>query len=172
MTMLEGNIALHGQLREALPDVALSGEGLNEITYRYEAFAQRHAWGVNHADGTWDRRHLAAAHPISSYLFRPYTIINGYLGCAPPTAGQLYAAWNEAYEHWGVIPTLKPSLEQLREPTGFSRQFFDEVRFFQDSESMIDIESDWPAEVAFPWRTSTDSGPCGPSTAVSAAGKR
>lgn len=152
MSMIEGNIALHKQLREALPDVALSGEGLNEITYRYEAFAQRHAWGLNHADGTWDRRYLELAHPISSYLFRPYTIINGYLGCAPPTEGQLYAAWNEAYEHWGVIPTLKPSLEQLRDPTGFSRQLFDEVNFWQQERLDIDMECDWDDDVAFPLR--------------------
>ncbi len=153
MSMIEGNIALHQQLREALPDVALSGEGLNEITYRHEAFAQRHAWGLNHVDGTWDRRYLQLAHPISSYLFRPYTIINGYLGCAPPTEGQLYAAWNEAYEHWGVIPTLKPSLEQLRRPTGFSRQLFDEVGFWQQERLDIDMKGDWADDIAFPLRT-------------------
>ena len=153
MTMIEGNLALHRQLREALPDVALSGEGLNEITYRHEAFAQRHAWGLNHADGTWDRRWLELAHPICSYLFRRYTVINGYLGCAPPTAGQIYPAWNEAYEHWGVIPTLKPSLDQIKQPTGFSRQFFDEVSFWQESRLDIEMESDWPASVAFPFRT-------------------
>ncbi len=82
MSMIDGNVALHREVREALPDVALSGEGLNEITCRYEAFAQRHAWGINHADGTWSRRPLSCAHPISSYLLRPYTVINGYLGCA------------------------------------------------------------------------------------------
>ena len=153
MNMAEGNVALHRELREALPEVALSGEGLNEITYRHEAFAQRHAWGLNHVEGTWDRRWLDLAHPICSYLFRPYTIINGYLGCAPPTSGQIYAAWNEAYEHWGVIPTLKPSLEQFKQPRGFSRQFFDEVSFWQESRLDIDLESDWPASVAFPFRT-------------------
>lgn len=153
MSMVDGNVALHRELRQALPEVALSGEGLNEITCRYEAFAQRHAWGVNHADGTWNRRELAAAHPISSYLLRPYTIINGYLGCAPPTQGQLYAAWNDAYEHWGVMPTLKPNLQELRRPTGFSRQFFDEASFWLGNRLEIDPEADWPADVAFPFRT-------------------
>ncbi len=47
-SMLDGNIAIHRQLREVLPQVALSGEGLNEVTYRNEAFAQRHVWGLNH----------------------------------------------------------------------------------------------------------------------------
>jgi len=152
-SMIEGNVALHRQLREALPEVALSGEGLNEITYRHEAFAQRHVWGISHTEGTWNRRSLAMAHPISSYLFRPYTIINGYLGCAPPTNGQLYAAWNEAYEHWGVIPTLKPALAKIAEPTGFSRQLFDEAAFWQKHRLEIDPEGPWPEDVAFPFRT-------------------
>jgi len=153
MSMIEGNIALHHQLRAALPNVALSGEGLNEITYRYESFAQRHVWGVNHAEGTWDRQRINMAHPISSYLFRPYVIINGYLGCAPPTYSQLYAAWQTAYSHWGVIPTLKPSLSELLRPTGFSRQFFDEVRFWQRQRIETDMESSWPRDVAIPLRT-------------------
>ncbi len=153
MSMIDGNLALHRELRDALPEVAISGEGLNEVTFRHEAFAQRHAWGVQHSEGTWNRRQLATAHPISSYLLRPFTIINGYLGCAPPTQDQLYAAWNDAYEHWGVIPTLKPNLQQLRRPTGFSRQFFDEARFWLDNRLDIDLESDWSADVAFPWQT-------------------
>jgi len=153
LTMIEGNVALHRQLREALPDVALSGEGLNEVTCRHEAFAQRHVWGLDHTQGRWHRPWLDASHPISSYLLRPYTVIYGYLGCAPPEQDQLYAAWREAYEHWGVIPTLKPSLESLRAPTGFARQFFDEAAFWQGERVAIDLEGPWPANVAFPLRT-------------------
>lgn len=151
--MIEGNVALHRELRAALPEVALSGEGLNEVTYRYEAFAQRHAWGINHADGTWDRAFLRLAHPISSYLLLPYTILYGYLGYAPPTSGQLYAAWNEAYEHWGVIPTLKPDRAQIARPTGFSRQFYDEARFWLEHRLEPDLDGDWPEDVCFPFRT-------------------
>ena len=153
MSMIDGNIALHRELREALPHVALSGEGLDETTYRYEAFAQRHAWGLNHSEGTYSLAHLQAAHPIASYLLRPYTIIYGYLGCAPPSDGQLYAAWNEAYQHWGVIPTLKPALSELRNPAGFSRQFFDEAAFWFERRVDIDVDGPWPGDVCFPFRT-------------------
>ncbi|MBM3498603.1 MAG: hypothetical protein FJX74_08005, partial [Armatimonadetes bacterium] len=38
MSMLQGNVALHRELREALPEVALSGEGLDEVTCLHEAF--------------------------------------------------------------------------------------------------------------------------------------
>jgi hypothetical protein len=155
MSMLQGNLALHRDLREALPQVALSGEGLDEITCVHEAFAQRHVYGLNHADGTWNRSYLDMAHPISSYLLRPYTIMYGYLGCAPPTSGQMYAAWNEAYEHWGVIPTLKPDLAQIANPTGFSHQFFDEANVWLGQRLGPDMDGDWPATVAFPFRTAS-----------------
>lgn len=152
-SMLEGSIALHRQLREALPRVALSGEGLNEATFRFEAFAQRHVPGMDHTTGRWDRRWLAMAHPISSYLLRPYTVIYGYLGYASPEQEQLYAAWNEAYEHWGVIPTLVPRSRALDRPTGFARQLFDEITCWQQRRLDIDLEGPWPAHVAFPYRT-------------------
>jgi hypothetical protein len=155
MSMLQGNLALHRELREALPNVAISGEGLDEVTCTYEAFAQRHAYGLNHADGTWSRAHLAMAHPISSYLLRPFTTIYGYLGCAPPTDEQMYAAWNEAYEHWGVIPTLKPDLGQIEHPTGFSRQFYDEAELWLKERVDADMDAAWPADVACPLRTAS-----------------
>jgi len=157
MTFIEGNIALHRELREALPDVALSGEGLDEITYRHEAFAQRHARGLNHADGTFDVDQLRQAHPIASYLLRPYTILYGYLGYAPPSAGQLYGAWNEAYGRFGVIPTLKPGSDDLACQGGFDAQLFDEMAFWQQERVEIDMEADWPPDIAFPYRAADGS---------------
>ncbi len=153
LSMLEGNLALHRQLREALPQVALSGEGLNEITCRYEAFAQRHVWGLDHTKGTFDRRWLQAAHPISSYILRPFTVMYGYLGCAHPENDQVYAAWQEAYRHWGVIPTLKPTPENLAGTDGFARQFLDELHFWQRERVDLDLDAPWPPDIAFPWRT-------------------
>ncbi|HOZ47832.1 MAG TPA: DUF6259 domain-containing protein [Candidatus Hydrogenedentes bacterium] len=155
LSMIQGNVLIHKELREALPDVAISGEGLNEVTCRYEAFAQRHAFGMNHSEGTYDRASLEMAHPVSSYLVGPYTRIYGYLGCAPPTSGQLYAAWNEAYQHWGVIPTLKPDLAEIANPGGFSKQFYDEAAFWFEAKPEPDLDGPWPEDVVFPF-TMTD----------------
>ena len=118
MTVPEGNLALHRELREALPEVALSGEGLDEVTFLHEAFAQRHApHAVSHTEKTWDERFIRCAHPICSYLFAPHTTINGYLGMSNPNAGPLWDAWMRSYELWGSIPTFaRPSLRQLRQP--------------------------------------------------------
>ncbi|MFQ6097225.1 MAG: DUF6259 domain-containing protein, partial [Armatimonadota bacterium] len=150
---IRGNILLHRALREALPDVALSGEGLDEVTLRHEAFAQRHVWGIDHVERSWERRFLQMAHPVSSYVFTPYTTIYGYLGMANPTHGQFYAAWREAYRNWGVIPTYaRPSVAQISEQKGFVRQVLAEARFFQRYLLEPDIESEWPRDVAFPYR--------------------
>ncbi len=160
LNMIRGNDALHEELCAALPQVALSGEGLNEVTCRREAFAQRHAWGLHHSEGTWNEAMLRCAHPISSYLFAPFTTVYGYLGMVAPEQAQLYAAWNEAYEHFGVIPTLRPSAASLaaaREPGArgagaFLLQLLDEVGFWQRSRLDPDTEGSWPPEVAFPFR--------------------
>lgn len=163
LTMLEGSLAEHRELREALPDVALSGEGLNEVTYRYEAFAQRHAYGLHHSEGTWSRDALRCAHPVSSVVLRPCTVINGYLGMTNPDNPQLYAAWQEAYTHWGVIPTLtRPTARGLANPQGFMRQLLAEVSFFQGERVDPDPLASWPEarapgqpETRFAFRTAS-----------------
>lgn len=153
MTMAEGNIAEHQELRMALPHVALSGEGLNEVTFRHEAFAQRHAWGLNHSEGTWHTSWLRCAHAVSSYLLRPYTIINGYLGQCPPENSQLYAAWMEAYSHWGVIPTWsRPTVNSLESPVGFEQQLMTEALFYQNQRLGPDTDGDWPEGTRFAFR--------------------
>jgi hypothetical protein len=153
MTMIEGSAALHRDLRTALPDVALSGEGLDEVTCRMEAFAQRHVFGMDHTRGTFSVEKLHMTHPISSYLLGPYTIIYGYLGCAAPTAGQIYGAWQEAYRNYGVIPTLVPNVNALKQPTGFSAQFFEEAAFWQGRGVRPDPDGVWTPDTAFPLRT-------------------
>ncbi|MBI2297793.1 MAG: hypothetical protein HYU66_02360 [Armatimonadetes bacterium] len=106
MNMMQGSLALHRQLREALPELALSGEGLDEITCRYEAFAQRHLRGLNHTDSSYDMRLVNLSHAVSSAVLRPYTGIYGYLGFCSPRQTELFLAWRAGYEHFGVIPTL------------------------------------------------------------------
>ena len=105
LNFIEGSLALHRELREALPEVALSGEGLNEITCQYEHFAQRHIWGMDHVHRTWDDRQVAMSHAISSAVLAPYTQIYGYLGMANPNETAIFSVWRRAYEPFGVLPT-------------------------------------------------------------------
>lgn len=118
LTVPQANLLLHRELRETLPGVALSGEGLDEVTLPFEAFAQRHAAGaVNHTEKTWNNAFIQCGHPISSYLFLPYSTIYGYLGMSPPSQGAIFDAWIRAYENWGTVPTFSHlSLNDLTAP--------------------------------------------------------
>lgn len=153
MNCAQGNLALHRELRAALPDVAISGEGLNEVTYRYEEFAQRHLYGLNHADGTWSDRLIALAHPVSSSLLTPHTAIYGYLGMVNPASGPLYQAWRRGYDHFGVLPTLvRPSMAQLRQPGDLLAPFFREARFSQHTQAQPDFIPPWPENALMVYR--------------------
>ncbi len=149
----QGNRRLHQELRAALPEVALSGEGLDEVTTQSEAFAQHHALGIDFVGGTWDEYTIHTAHPIRSYLLAPFTMCYGYLGMTNPSNSQVYAAWREAYRHYGVLPTLAfPWADQVTQPTGFVRQVLDEGAFFASNQVAPDLDGPWPADVLFPYR--------------------
>jgi hypothetical protein len=153
MNCAQGILALHRELRAALPDVAISGEGLNEVTYRHEEFAQRHLHGLHHADGTWDDRRIAMAHPISSALLTPHTAIYGYLGMVNPSSGPLYQAWRRGYDRFGVIPTLAwTSAKQVRESGDLIAPFFKEAQFFQRTQALPDFAAQWPKDALMVYR--------------------
>jgi len=155
MNMMQGNLALHRALREALPDVALSGEGLNEIAGRHEAFAQRHVYGISHVDQEWNDARIAQAHPVSSALLAPYTTMYGYLGMAGPQPEDYYFAWRRAYERFGVIPTFaRPSVGLLGKPPPVVRVLLNEARWFQQHRPVPDFASAWGPKTLFAYRTS------------------
>ena len=151
--MIEGSVALHRELREALPDVALSGEGLNEVTCRFEAFAQRHVWGIDHTAGTWDERSIALAHPVSSAVFAPFTQPYGYLGLPNPESIGLFQAWCRAYERFGVLPTYAwPSRPQLQSPSSPVRAVMEQAAFFQQYRPTADFDAAWTPADLFVYR--------------------
>jgi hypothetical protein len=155
LNCMEGSLELHRALRQALPDVALSGEGLNEITCRYEAFAQRHVYGINHAEGQYNDRLIGLAHPVSSALLAPYTTMYGYLGMSNPASVDLYFAWRAAYERWGMIPTLAfPSRESLEQPPPLVEALLQEARWFQQQEPTPDLDpASWDEGTLWAYRT-------------------
>jgi len=147
----QGNVLLHKQIREAMPDVALSGEGLDEVTCRHEAFAQRHAANaVNHVWRTWNDDFIACGHPISSYFLTPYTRIYGYLGMSNPADRGLYLAWKRAYESWGIMPTYaRPSAAQIESGNAIVRALLREARVWVEDALDPDFESKWGPDVKF-----------------------
>ena len=153
MTCIEGSLALHRELRAALPHVALSGEGLNEISGQYEAFAQRHVWSMDHVRRTWDERIVAMSHPVSSAVLTPYTRIYGYLGMPNPAETGFFNVWQRAYEPWGVIPTYnRPDATQLADPPPAVAAVLTLARFFQQHQPAPDFDSPWNEKDVFVYR--------------------
>ncbi len=150
---IEGSLALHRELRRALPEVALSGEGLNEITCQYEHFAQRHIWGMDHAHRTWDDRQVAMSHAISSAVLAPYTRIYGYLGMANPNDTVLFNVWRRAYEPFGVLPTYNwPDKAQFEPLSSPAAALLEQARFFQKYQPAADFDTPWQSRDLFVYR--------------------
>lgn len=145
MNCIQGNIQLHKELCAALPQVAISGEGLDEVTCIYETFAQRHVMGIDLWEGTWNNQRLAQAHPVSAYIVSPYTTMIGYLGMPNPVDNPgLYTAWRRAYEYYDVIPAYpRPRIDELKNPTALSASIINDARFFQKYEPKADFKSPW-----------------------------
>lgn len=151
-TMMQGSLLLHQELRQALPQVALSGEGLDEITFRHEAFTQRHLRGLSHSESTWDPDLIAQSHAISSAILRPYTGIYGYLGLCQPTNRDLYLAWRAGNEKFGVIPTIaRPDVAMLASNDPAVAQIYDRAKLWAD-QALTPLFSDYTPETLFAYQ--------------------
>ena len=96
LTMAEGNVLLHQELRESIPGIVLSGESLTELSFLHESFAQR-----------WHHPKTKRPHPIGSFLFSPYVRFYGHLGFPnPDDEPEQFQEFQEEYEIWGVLPTI------------------------------------------------------------------
>ena len=114
MTTVEGMRQLQEEFTAIEPGFVLAGEGLNEISFQRECFAQAHIH-----DGWNDLRpeHVPAAHPVCSYLWQGHTRLVGYYHLSPD--GKDADIGIEVYRRMGAIPTLicnKPELITKDDP--------------------------------------------------------
>ena len=142
----QGNVLMHKQLAEAMPGVVFSGEHLHEVTFFRESFAQR-----------WKQWQGFTPHPISSFLFGPYTRPYGYLGL-PTVSGERDAEYHlylDSYESWGVLPTLWSwDLQLHRRPYApLTQEILAVARQWQDLGLRPDFESDWEVDTLFQYVT-------------------
>lgn len=72
MSYPQGSAQFHQEIVAAFPNLALGGEGENDIIYRYHAFAQ--AW--------WPPTTANPGHPIATFLFGPHVQYYGHLSQA------------------------------------------------------------------------------------------
>ena len=140
----QGNVLMHQELAEAMPGVVFSGEHLHEVTFFRESFAQR-----------WKLPPEATPHPISAFIFSPYTQSYGYLGL--PSLGNdplRYQSYLNSYESWGVLPTVQA--ESIGELNGhLTQQILAVARQWQELGLRPDFESDWGPDTLFQYTTQT-----------------
>ena len=138
----QGNVLMHKELAEAMPGVVFSGEHLHEVTFFRESFAQR-----------WPLPQESTPHPISAFLFSPYTRSYGHLGLPALKYKPLeYHMFLDSYDSWGVLPTLRD--EDLIQPVIYlTEQILSIARQWQELGLRPDFESDWGYNTLFQFVT-------------------
>ena len=135
----QGNVLLHKELAEAMPGVVFSGERLHEVTFFRESFAQR---GKLSSEST--------AHPISAFLFSPYTQPYGHLSLPELDRNpQLYQEHLDSYENWGALPTLRLRLETLKPAYTGTQTVLSVARKWQQLGLKPDFEETWESGTLF-----------------------
>lgn len=113
LTTAQGLSALQEEFAAVRPELVLAGEGLNEVSFAREAFAQAH---IHNGWGDLSDDHVEAAHPICSFLWEGHTRLVGYYHHLNPDNANVDRCI-EVYRRMGAIPTLvtnKPA--HLQEP--------------------------------------------------------
>ena len=140
LTSAQGNVLLHKQLAEAMPGVVFSGEHLHEITFFRESFTRR---GLT----------VGTHHPISAFLFEPYTLVHGGNG-TPQTVDPHYYVYLDTAENHGYLPTLR-----LWSPQAFNDTLFQDIlahaRRWQALGLRSNINCDWGPNNLFQYSTQT-----------------
>ena len=140
LTGAQGNVLMHKELVEAMPGVVFGGEELHEVTFFRESFAQR-----------WPSK--VAAHPISAFLFSPYTRPYAYLGIRLIEHPEYHTMLN-AYEGRGVLPSVHlPHASLLDRP--LTQQMLSVFRRWQDLGLKPDVGCDWGPNTLFQYTTRT-----------------
>ena len=102
----QGGALLHKELAEAMPGAIFAGERLHEGTFALESFAQRPLLSEE-----------IEPHPISSFLFSPFTHAISYARANPDQDPIYHQKVLDYSEVWGMMPTLNAwDAKQLLRP--------------------------------------------------------
>ena len=96
------------------PGLVLAGEGLNEISFQRQCFAQAH---IHDGWGELKDRHIPAAHSICAFLWQGHSRLVGYYHLGPQDKDAEIGI--EVYRRMGALPTLicnDPALIQADQP--------------------------------------------------------
>ena len=143
LTSAEGNVLMHMELAAAMPGTVFSGEFLHEVTFFRESFAAYH----------FDETRKTLSHPLSAFLFSPYTRPHGGIGI-PGTTDPRYQLYLENAESQGYLPTvwISSKYDLNKKPL---QDIFSVARQWQELGLQPDINCDWKSETLFQYTTNT-----------------
>ncbi|HEY9248007.1 MAG TPA: DUF6259 domain-containing protein, partial [Rariglobus sp.] len=122
LTPTSGMLALAREIRRLRPDLAVAGEGSNEMSAQGLAFAQAHlfkSWHVNHP-ALGDLEPV----PLGKLLYGDACLTMGYINIAGDTPES--ALRLDLHERLGALPSLTLSrAEQLENPAPATRRVLD-----------------------------------------------
>lgn len=145
MTCARGAEVYLRELQAALPEVALSTEGLNEALLDCSFAQLGEPFWVNPTPGV-------RLHPIRSLIFSPYCGLYGHLGLpSQATSFPAFLGHHDFFDKLGAWPTL--SLDGALDPANVGTAFvLREARYFQEHRLTPAPEVvRWPEEL-FTWR--------------------
>ncbi|MEW5977365.1 MAG: DUF6259 domain-containing protein [Acidobacteriota bacterium] len=134
-TTVDGNIAYHQELVQAVPGVAIGGESINEISMQYESFWEHHPLSLHietNSQGQslgWKIEATAFSRmvPLLPRFTLPHTRPIGYLAFTE-TSHAFYGGWRDALRVYRGIPTItRPTLAELQDPDSEVRRVIRET---------------------------------------------
>ncbi len=102
LSMAEGMVALTRDLAELDGPVAVGGEGLNELSSRYQTFAQAHLFESHHQNNP--HFHELDPVPVGDFLYGDLCRTMAYTNIAGDTAASQWRL--EVHERLGALPSL------------------------------------------------------------------
>jgi len=140
----QGTALLHKQLREALPDVGLGGEGVTEaVLAAGESWAQM-----------WKECPFPP-HSITTYLISPYTYMCGHLGTPnPDTEFTSFFNAYKIYSRQGIMPviTFRRDIVENAPRLIFTPWELEWARLWQDEEFHPDFTRPWRDKTIFAYK--------------------
>lgn len=124
LNTVEGMRRLQEQFSAIRPDQVLAGEGLNEISFQRQSFAQAH---ILDGWGKIEQKHVDAQIGICQYLWGDHTKLIGYYHLTP--GQEDFDKGVTIYERMNALPTLVTGNPQhLREPDELTQRLLDRAK--------------------------------------------
>lgn len=150
MTTMQGNVELQRRLAEAYPNVAFSGEGINEFNARYATYLQMHVYGLDNQLQSWNETWFDQVLPITNFLFEEQINVYHYPGL--PTTQEASEKYWQAWYRAGnqrandITCLYRFNLDEIKNPTLTGKLALWDANFRMENEPVLDT-SKWEEDV-------------------------